>query len=286
MAITVAQGFQTLRANLEITGLQSTTVATRQKNVREAVEGEMDVLSSFLTGSYSRSTMISPLKEADVDIFVVLDPKYYEPAAQASLLDRVKRVLKNTYPKTPDISRNGRAVTITFSDFKVDVVPAFNRTGGGYIIPDSIEKRWVSTNPQMHVKIWSEANKEHGGDLVPVIKMMKCWNKTHSAMFRSFHLETLVLKVLTGIKISDFPSGVRYVFDKARNHVAFPLSDPAGYDVVGGFQSVAEQQEVLSRLESAYNRARSAESLNAQNRVSEAFDKWRLLFDEYFPTYG
>jgi small multidrug resistance pump len=34
-----------------------------------------------------------------------------------------------SYPKTPDISRNGQAVMITFTDFKVDVVPAFYRNG-------------------------------------------------------------------------------------------------------------------------------------------------------------
>jgi hypothetical protein len=42
----------------------------------------LEVLDSFLTGSYRRSTMIAPLKEADVDVFVVLDAKCYSPMAQ------------------------------------------------------------------------------------------------------------------------------------------------------------------------------------------------------------
>ena len=89
--------------------------------------------------------MIAPLKEADVDIFVVLDPQYYssDQNGPANLLDRVKRVLKKSYAETTDISRNGQAVTIKFSDFCVDVVPAFYRTGGGYLIPDSVLKRWI-----------------------------------------------------------------------------------------------------------------------------------------------
>ncbi len=127
MPMTIAQGFATLRDNLEITELQQDTVETRQRSVREAVARELTVLSSFVTGSYRRSTHIAPLSKADIDIFVVLDPSYYSTEGHANLIDRVKRVLKQTYPTTPEISRNGQAVTITFTDFRVDVVPAFNR---------------------------------------------------------------------------------------------------------------------------------------------------------------
>ena len=77
MATTIQSSFQQLKVNLEITAPQASVVSTRQKNVREAIEGGMEVEDSFLTGSYSRSTMIAPLKEADIDIFVVLNPKYF-----------------------------------------------------------------------------------------------------------------------------------------------------------------------------------------------------------------
>ena len=153
MATTITASFQKLKENLEITGLQKSTVSTRQENVREVVVNDMDVLDSFLTGSYARSTMIAPLSKADIDIFIVLDSKYYESDGQASLLDKVKRALLKTYTKTPKISRNGQAVTITFNDFMVDVVPAFNRKSGGYLIPNSVQKTWIATNPKTHVDV-------------------------------------------------------------------------------------------------------------------------------------
>lgn len=65
MVTTISTGFQKLRENLEITGLQKTTVSERQQNVREAMEKDLEVLDSFLSGSYSRFTMIAPLGEAD-----------------------------------------------------------------------------------------------------------------------------------------------------------------------------------------------------------------------------
>src|SRR6266536_2265189 len=132
MPRTIAQGFERLKQNLEITDLQAGTVSTRQQNVRAALEDGLTVLDTFLTGSYRRNTMIAPLGEADVDIVAVLDPSYYKWDGQAAVLDRVRRVLLKRYHSTPRISRNGQAVTITFTDFCVDVVPAFNRQGGGY----------------------------------------------------------------------------------------------------------------------------------------------------------
>src|SRR5260221_8636467 len=137
MASTIAEAFEQLRSNLEITDLQEETVSTRQQNVRKALEDDFNILDSFLTGSYRRNTMIAPLKEADVDIFIVLDPRYYANGGQTKLLNSVKTALRKTYTKTPDISPDGHAVTITFTDFKVDVVPGFHRKGGGYLIPDT-----------------------------------------------------------------------------------------------------------------------------------------------------
>jgi len=288
VATTIRQGFQELKLNLEITELQESTVSNRQQNVRDTVEKEMDVLDSFLTGSYRRNTLIAPLSDADVDIFIVLSSKYYSPDGHASLLDNLKRGLRKTYPKTPDISRNGQAVTITFTDFKVDVVPALNRQGGGYLIPDSILKRWISTDPKRHVEIWSSHNKSHKGDLIPLIKMTKGWNKRHNSIFRSFHLEALVLQILTNVTISNFPSGIRYVFDRARTHIQFPVRDPTGYGGhVGAYLDTRSKiNDVSSRLETAYNRAVEAEQLDLKGMPQQAFEKWRLIFGDYFPAYG
>ena len=101
MATTVLSGFNTLKSNLEITGLQKSTVSTRQANVRSAVEEGFDVLASLLIGSCKRSTMIAPLGECDIDILVVLDPKYYEKYDPAQLLDRARAVLFKEHHKDP-----------------------------------------------------------------------------------------------------------------------------------------------------------------------------------------
>jgi len=292
MATTIRQAFADLKANLEITGLQKSTVSTRQMNVRGVVEADLTVLDSFLTGSYARSTMIAPLKEADVDIFVVLDPKYYthyngQNGGQGGLLDLVKRTLRKTYTRTPDISRNGQAVTIQFEDFVVDVVPGFHRQGGGYLIPNSITQTWLATDPKKHVDIVSAANQTHGSNFIPLVKMLKGWNKTRGGYFRSFHLEALALQILSNVTITDMPSGVRYFFDKARDLVTKQNPDPAGYgDDVGKYISGDKIQEASSRLQTAYERAIRAEDCDSRGYPRQAIEEWAKVFGDYFPAYG
>lgn len=293
MPTTIAQSFLTLKENLEITGLQKSTVSTRQNAVRDVVAEGLEVLDSFLTGSYSRSTMIAPLKEADIDIFVVLNAKYYhnyngQNGGPAGLIDLVKRTLKRTYTRTPDISRNGQAVTIRFEDFAVDVVPGFNRQGGGYLIPNAITQSWIATDPKKHVEIIGSANSWHGGNFVPLVKMIKGWNRQDGRHLGSFHLEVLALQALSGITISDYSSGVRYFFEKGQRLVAERNLDPAGYGGdVGGYLNTRQRiEDAVRRFSTAYTTALRAEAHAARGDIRSAVEAWSRVFGDYFPAYG
>jgi hypothetical protein len=293
MATNIQQSFQKLKDNLNITNLQEQTVTTRQKNVREVMNAGFNILDSFVTGSYRRGTMIAPLKEADVDIFVVLDSKYYhhyngQNGSQAGLLDYVKRTLLKTYTRTPDISRNGQAVTIRFEDFVVDVVPSFNRQGGGYLIPNSINQDWISTDPTKHVDLIINESLRHGGTLIPLIKMIKAWNKKNNKYFSSFHLEVLALQIFTNVTISDFPSGMRFYFDKGKTLITQQNLDPAGYGGdIGKYINTQEKvKEAVSKFQLAYDRSIKAEDFARRGYIKEAIDMWILIFGDYFPAYG
>ena len=293
MALTIESAFNQFKSNIEISVPQKSTVSSRQQSVRDALKKELFVLDSFLSGSYSRSTLIAPLKEADIDIFIILDNRYYyhyngQNGGQGGLLDFLKRVLQKTYPKTPDISRNGQAVTITFTDFIVDVIPAFYRKGGGFLIPNSISNSWISTDPKKHVEIWSAENNFHNGNLIPLIKMVKRWNKTKNNYFMSFHIEVLVLQLLHKVTISDLPSGIRYFFDKARYYVAKKNPDPSGFDGDVGAYLNTEQKvnDAEKKFETAYRNALKAEDYAIRYDIPSAIKMWRELFGAYFPQYG
>ncbi len=288
MAKTILQSFQEYKRNLEITSLQTEVVSTRHTNVRKILSDNLKVLDTFLTGSYSRSTMIAPLKEADIDIFAVLNPEYYEKDGQAKLLDIVKRSLKKAYPITSKISRNGQAITITFNDFLVDVVPSFYRKGGGYIIADTISMKWIGTDPRKHIEIMSKSNFEHNGDFVPLVKMIKGWNKNISYNFRSFHLEVMAYHILENVTISDYPSGIRYFFEKGIDYITKKNPDPAGYnDDVGSYiNTKGKFESATTAFATALNRALRAEEYALRGYIEESINEWRKIFGSRFPAFG
>ena len=109
----------------------------------------------------------------------------------------------------------------------------------------------------------------------------------HGSLSRSFHLEVLCLEALTNIRISDMPSGVRFVLDKARDLVSKKNLDPAEYgDDVGKYIAGENAKEAVRRFQSAYETAVRAEDADRRGDARVAIDHWRELFGDYFPAYG
>jgi hypothetical protein len=287
------QAFERLRRNLELTGLQEKTVAIRQQKVREAVAARLIVLEDFLTGSYRRHTLIGPLKDADVDIVVVLDRSYREQGARA-VLDRVRNALLEEDPRTPKISRNGQAVTITFQDFVVDVVPAFALPwwswNAGWEISDSRTDAWITTNPKKHVELSSKGNQTHKGQLVPRIKQLKAWNRHVEQPLRSFHLEALAWSIF-GTSFwwheslrSDWASA-RMFFEKAPDKVRSKLADPAGLgDDIGTYLTGTALETAISKMNSARDRCLRAERAAKDGDLAAMHEAYGRVFGDDYPA--
>lgn len=78
------------------------------------------------------------------------------------------------------------------------------------------------------------------------------------------------------------------MFDKARTQIRYTILDPAGYggNVASYLNTQQKIQDVVNRLETAYSRARDGEQLERAGKTQQAYEKWRLIFGDYFPTYG
>lgn len=287
MATTIHQGFLELQRNLNITSIQESVLAERQQNIRRVLESEFIVVDTFLMGSYKRNTIIAPLSKADVDIFVVLDHGYFQRSGPYPILERIRQLL-TAANLVSGIRPDAPTVTVTFDDFKVDVVPGFKRPVDGYFIPEPSLKGWLPTNPKKHIEIWSIENGNHEGKLVPLLKMLKGWNSKHSRSLRSFHLETISLQIARDIEIADYSLAVGYVFDNARVKVKLPTQDEAGYggNVGDYLDTHAKMSAAISALEVAYTGSIEATEMESRGMTFEAFQKWRVIFGDYFPTYG
>ncbi|MBN1171300.1 MAG: hypothetical protein JXA67_03920 [Micromonosporaceae bacterium] len=298
MTTTVSDAFNRFRANLELTGLQESTVAERQSSVRAAVARELPVIDDFLTGSYRRHTLIAPLSRADVDLVAVLDRSLRRRGPRA-VLDATRRVLLKSYPNS-EVSRNGQAITIRFSDFVVDLVPAFvvpwwDLGGEGWDICDSGSDTWLRTNPRKHTELSAEINRRTGGRLVPTVKMIKAWNRTAGSPLRSFHLEALAWSTFDpgwvpyhwfgpGVSMETDPDNVSRFFSNAECLLGRRLPDPAqGRGDVGAYLSKSARTAAKSKVKTAHQRCQRAATLHATGDHVAAAAIYRQVFGDAFP---
>ena len=289
-----AGAFELLRRNLELTGLQQSAVAARQEDLRAVLASDLAVRDSFLTGSYVRQTLIGPLAKADVDIVVVLDTRMYADRGARSVLEMARRVLLRTYPSTPEISRSGQAVTVSFRNFAVDVVLAFEQWhwwyGDGYRICDSGSDGWIFTIPKKHAEISSKANRFHKGALVPCIKTWKRGTARVNGPLRSFHIEVLAWEIFG--RSWWWPSqmgcdweNVLYFFDKARGCIPGRAAGSCG-DRQGrrGVPDWPGDRRRSQQGYPAYERCVRAEREADAGRLDVAHEAYRHVFGSYYPA--
>lgn len=183
-------------------------------------------------------------------------------------------------------------MTITFTDFVVDVVPAFARPWwsweGGWKICDSGRDCWITTNPQKQVELSAAANRAHGGHLVPRIKQLKAWNSTAGGPLRSFHLEALAWSTFGTSWLwrngqpSDWVSA-RYFFDKARTELRSKLHDPAGSGSdVARYLHGSALDSAVSRVTTACERCVRAEKAAKEKDLAAMHRAYEQVFGDCY----
>lgn len=319
MATTLRQAFRQFRSNLELTDAQQKEVATSHQVLRAYLCNQFVVVSDFLTGSYGRQTLIRPSR--DVDLLLVLDNHYwygtaawpgygFQQRGPSNLLSRVKEVLMQRYPRS-DIGQDGQAVTVSFRHIDVDVVPAFLCNWGGYLIANTPGNNWLRADPEQHRSAVLQLNANRDLRFVPLVKMVKYWNYSHTYGLSGFFLEMLAHNVFTSSALAVDGEGVVQFFDCAVHWIDNWLSvtDPAtGENLMPRFintptkrstaryrfnnaASLAHQaldaanqsdrHEYASRLLNSWIEAYSA--IEEQKR---AIELWGRLFGGLFPSYG
>jgi hypothetical protein len=288
----VDQAFREYRSNLEITDRQETLVSQRRAGVVRSLRKELKLhpSESLLIGSYDRHTLTRYLHEGDVDVMVILNygahRDWDSPAGTVAALDRFKRILDTAYPGTTTY-RDRNCITMSFSEFRLDVVPAFAIEGGSCHIPDSVRRIWVSTNPVEFASQTSAANARMEGSLVPLIKMVKGWNRDKGWPIRSFHLECMMLgRYNTYTKGYTYPSMLKFFFHDLPGLLAVPAYDPVKGDRVDTYLDDRDTRSAtIAKARKAA--ADSAEAYADQDRYpSVAIKEWRALLGEFFPAYG
>jgi hypothetical protein len=281
---TIAQAFEKkFLPELELTPSESDNAKQQHPNLREKLQGQLDVEDNFLSGSYGRHTAIRPLN--DIDIFLVLEktPTVHPDLGPDALLRTLEAALAEIY-KNKTSRKQARSVNIECSGISFDIVPAFADGDDVYVIPDFEAACWINTNPKIHKTLSTAANERSNKKLKPLLKAIKHSNNAHGKCARSFHLEVLSWEILTSDPGS-YMAGLVTLLDGLAARICDPCPDPAelGPDIR---PSAAKCLEAQTWLNSIAELAREADGLAADGKLGEAHAKIREIFGPEWPEKG
>lgn len=291
--ITTEEAFEKYRQRLELSETERQNTIKRHNEVREVIRGDFAVDRDLLTGSYKRHTKTKPLK--DVDVFFVLGKKErdkYRSKPPADLINAFVKSLRAVYGDDA-VEPGRRCATVEFEKntkdeegkvLSIDAVPAFD-LGDCYEIPDRIRGDWVKTDPEIHMEQATAKNKELGGKWIPLVKMIKRWNRSADKPIKPAFLVEVMMQDLVDAPFTTYPSEVRRFFAAALDGIDREWPDPAGYGPLVSEQMTPQLiAAAKEKLRQAEMKAALAVRLEKQGKQTEAISLWREIMGRYFPT--
>jgi hypothetical protein len=280
MAYTLPVSFDRFIEAISLTGKHEDTAEARRKRLVALLEASFTILDTIPTGSIIRETAL--VGHADLDIMVVLHyGKHIKDKTPRRVLEDVREALEG-YSRI--VKKNGQAVTLYYSSWpNVDIVPACRITNDDgsvnyYEIPDMTRNRWLRSRPRSHNSAMAAASERQR----ELVRMVKTWNREHSGLMQSYHLEVLTLSLPDVTQ--GWPFEIHYFFDHAVQLIDLPLYHPNGTPGrVDDYLDQETRQAVKQRLERARDRASAAKRTND---VEEAIRLYRVIFGGKFPAYG
>lgn len=293
--LSTTEAFDKFRQRLELSPTESKDASKRHTEVRECIRGGFDIKTDFLSGSYKRHTKTKPLK--DVDVFFVLGQKdkWRRDKPPLEMLQAFEACLKKTYTEKDQTEIGRRAVTVIFEKnyypedhdgkvLSIDAVPAFEAGTEEYEIPDKITGTWIKTNPEKHKEQATAKNKELGGAWVPLVKMVKGWNRANGKPIKPSFLVEVIAEELVESPFSNYPNEVRNFFAAMEANISRSWPDPAGLGPPVSDQMTPDMITAAQKaLQEAQRNAALAARAEQTGRQGDALRIWRDVLGDYFP---
>jgi hypothetical protein len=202
--------------------------------------GGQHLLGITLSGAYAKGTAISLSSHVDLLLSLRLSAEM-----------EVRNVFWKLFEYLVDqnLSPHTRTVTMQVSSngFRVDLVPAWQASGGGQILYHREPGSPVHTNLAQHVHLITNSGRSQE------ICALKIWRERHQLDFPSFYLELAILLALEGKRFGQLAENVftvlRYLSSRFPQAV---IRDPANPDnVVSDDLTPAQKREIAQAARKA-----------------------------------
>jgi hypothetical protein len=288
----VRQRFTAVLNNLAITQQQREEGDTKRAGVsaclnRRYWEQNSETANSMVIGSWAKQTRIRP--PSDVDILFLLPPWVYWQYAsrsgnrQSQLLQDVKTVLTETYPRTA-MRADGQVVVVPFDNIKVEVSPGFRWSDGSIKVCDANGGgHYTSSTAEAELADLNASDAQWNGNSRALARMMKAWRYERNVPIKPFQLERLAVQFLNLWWCSAYD--VFWYDWMVRDFLAYLIGRANTYLYMPGTgEAVWLGDEWLSRAQTAYQYAVSACDLERDNYQALAGNDWQQIFGSAVPV--
>lgn len=293
--------FSALQKKVEPPGERVQLASTKVGEVRDwLTQHEFRTKSPHtrLSGSYGRSTAIELIPDVDVLVFVPVEELDRTPNA---VLLELHNVLKG-YPAA-EINTHGQRRSVRLElpsdNLCLDIVPAVAARGLGHAlqVPDRPQQEWIASDPLGYAERLTGLNQEHGGKLVPLVKVVKAWRDEQMLRRRpkSYVIEVMLLcGVEEGTLVlcdRSMAENVRdafvYITDKYEELMDTGTAAPRIPDLQIQNHFITKGWE-RSHFETFMRRARDARraaerAVDAEDEASASVE-WKRVFGSRWPT--
>ena len=237
----------------------------------------------LMVGSFGRHTAVKGV--SDLDMIFILPPdirtSYSDENGPRRILERVRDVLKDRYPKT-EVTVDQCVVRVQYVNnaFKFEVQPAFENQDKSFSYPDTIAKRWKVTKPRDEIVATKECNDLTSSHMRHLARMVRAWKNTHGLNMGGLLIDTLVYRFFEGTR--DYAhTGFDSFHLMVRDFFCFLKDEPEQdyYHALGSSQQVKVRRKFQPKAKKAYNCCVAA----IEGDGVSAAEKWRKVFGSAVP---
>lgn len=249
----------------EINGRDVEAIRRHLDEIEKTLGREIEGLEKILFGgSISKNTFIEGA--SDVDALVILDKAKYKGVSPKKLQDYFCDLLRQRFPRT-EISKGNLAVTVKFSDYEVQLLPAL-RENGKVRIADRGGATWTSPiNTAAFTRRLTETNKSNGNKVIPAIKIAKnlLSRLPEKYQLSGYHVEALAVDAFSAYNgrytLYDM---TKHLLDHSVNRVLSPMNDITGQsgtiDSYFGLKNSLDRQMASYYIKDIANRFSNSEA--------------------------
>jgi hypothetical protein len=178
---------------------------------------------------------------------------------------------------------DGQVVVISFTNYQIEVLPAFENSDGSFLYPDTNDGgSWKTTKPRLEIKAISDLHQAKNQNLRTLCKMIRSWKNYHGVAMGGLLIDSLAHNFLNSTTYYDDKSFTYYdwlIRDFLKylselqntNHVLAP----------GSNQKVYIKKKFQTRAKKAHKFV--LEAIEAQENKN-ANQKWKKIFGRNFPS--